>query len=296
MPGAALTDLEDASREIRHSVWLDGVRPSADAIGARGYAYGPYAHDGSPVAVDPHVLVLYMKGRTSIARVIGDTSEDAEVGPGDLSLQSTRMPSLWRWANPIEVLHVYITPQHLRSMAQRAFDRDVHAVKLHNRLRATDETIVQLGHDLVTELTTPRAGSDIAARAIGERLLVQLLRSHAEIERRDSAQGLDAATVARLEAYVEEHLAEGLELAQLARVTGYGVHHFCRLFRQSFDRSPHDYIRARRVEAAKQLLATSPHGIGEIALACGFADQSHLTRCFKSHVGVTPGRWRSSLA
>jgi AraC family transcriptional regulator len=289
---AKVIPLDAASDAVAHSIWLDGPRETADGIGARGYAYAPYAHAGPPVAIEPHVLILYVRGRTTIDRTIGRSQEHEEVGPGDLSLQSTASPAVWGWAQPIEVLHIYISPVHLRGMARRALRSQVSAVRLHNQLRVADDLIAQLGYDLIRELALPRApGAEIAARAIGDRLLVQLLRSHAEIEH-GGDQAFDDATAARLHAYIAEHLADTLELDALARVTGYGVHHFCRLFRHTFGQAPHDYVRERRLDAARSMLASSTRGISEIALACGFADQSHLTRCFKQQFGVTPARWR----
>ena len=55
--------------------------------------------------------------------------------------------------------------------------------------------------------------------------------------------------------------------------------------------TPHTYLVARRVSRAKELLAgASP--LSEVALACGFYDQSHFTRIFKAWSGVTPGQYR----
>jgi AraC family transcriptional regulator len=292
IPGSKLTRLDEASQAITHSIWLDGPHATAEGIGARGYAYAPYTQASAPVAVEPHVLILYVKGRTDIHRAIAGSVEREEVGPGDVSLQSTATPTWWAWSQAIEVLHVYISPPHLRSMAQRAFGRDVSLVRLHNRLRVSDDKLVQLGFDLIGELTEQPPGHELAARAIGDRLLVQLLRSHAELERRREARTFDANTVARIETFVAEHLADRLELPRLAHVAGYAVHHFCRLFRQTFAQAPHDFVRARRIAKAKGLLTDSKRSLSDIAMACGFADQSHMTRVFKEQVGVTPARWR----
>jgi AraC-like DNA-binding protein len=56
------------------------------------------------------------------------------------------------------------------------------------------------------------------------------------------------------------------------------------------------YIAARRVERAKRMMIISTESLTEIALNCGFADQSHLNRQFRRAVGVTPGQWRRSSA
>jgi AraC-like DNA-binding protein len=52
------------------------------------------------------------------------------------------------------------------------------------------------------------------------------------------------------------------------------------------------YVAARRVERAKLMMAGTRERLTDIALACGFADQSHLNRCFRRVVGTSPGLWR----
>ena len=57
---------------------------------------------------------------------------------------------------------------------------------------------------------------------------------------------------------------------------------------------PHQYVIARRVERARQLLQAGTNlSLAEVALRAGFSDQSHFCRHFKRLVGVTPGRFRT---
>lgn len=68
--------------------------------------------------------------------------------------------------------------------------------------------------------------------------------------------------------------------------------HFCRAFRQSMGIAPHLYMQNARIDQAKALLAKTDTRLGEVGLACGFADQSHFTRVFAQLAGMTPGAWR----
>lgn len=52
----------------------------------------------------------------------------------------------------------------------------------------------------------------------------------------------------------------------------------------------------RRVAAAKIRMRSEHMSLAQIALACGFSDQSHFTRVFSTVTGMTPGRWREKLA
>ncbi len=69
-------------------------------------------------------------------------------------------------------------------------------------------------------------------------------------------------------------------------------HPFARAFRQTTGMPPHRWLLARRVDRAKELLAASPMRLADIALACGFADQSHFTKVFTRMAGTSPGAWR----
>jgi AraC-like DNA-binding protein len=60
--------------------------------------------------------------------------------------------------------------------------------------------------------------------------------------------------------------------------------------------APHRWLINRRVELAKDLLRDRETSLSEIALRCGFADQSHFTRVFTRWAGVSPGAWRRDMA
>ena len=68
-----------------------------------------------------------------------------------------------------------------------------------------------------------------------------------------------------------------------------------RQFKASTGLPPHQYLIARRVERAQQLLQQDRDlSLAEIAACVGFSDQSVLTHHFKRLVGVTPGQFRRS--
>ena len=81
-------------------------------------------------------------------------------------------------------------------------------------------------------------------------------------------------------------------LVQLAEECGLSVAHFARAFRQSLKTSPHRWLLERRIERAMAMLSREQASLADIALACGFSDQSHFTRVFAKHAGVSPGQWR----
>jgi AraC family transcriptional regulator len=81
-------------------------------------------------------------------------------------------------------------------------------------------------------------------------------------------------------------------LVDVARACGLSRGHFTKAFRVATGLTPHQWLQRYRVDKAKTLLLNPSSSIAEIAGACGFADQSHLTRVFSRLVGSTPALWR----
>lgn len=104
--------------------------------------------------------------------------------------------------------------------------------------------------------------------------------------------GAEPRAVERARAYLDAHFAEDVDLAALAQVAGLSRFHLIRAFRRATGLTPHAWLTDRRIRAARPLLAAGLPP-SEVAQACGFADQSHLTRAFKARVGVTPGQFRA---
>jgi AraC family transcriptional regulator len=91
---------------------------------------------------------------------------------------------------------------------------------------------------------------------------------------------------------IEADLSVNHPLQALADAAGLGVRQFCRTFRQTTGQSPHQYLLRRRVEQAKLLIARKLPLV-DVALQCGFTDQSQLTRTFVRWVGTTPAKYRA---
>jgi AraC family transcriptional regulator len=104
--------------------------------------------------------------------------------------------------------------------------------------------------------------------------------------------GLSGWQLRRVTDFMTEHTAEDLALDELAALVDLSAKHFARAFRQSTGMPPHRWLIERRVDCARALLVESDLNLAEIALACGFADQSHFTATFRKSVGVTPGAYR----
>jgi transcriptional regulator GlxA family with amidase domain len=107
--------------------------------------------------------------------------------------------------------------------------------------------------------------------------------------------GLPPRAARRVREYIEAHLEENISIQILAQTAGLSMFHFARAFKQSEGVTPHDFVVQRRIRRVQQLLADTTLSLSEIAIASGFSDQSHCTRRFREHIGVTPSYYRWSL-
>jgi len=104
--------------------------------------------------------------------------------------------------------------------------------------------------------------------------------------------GLAPWQLRRAQELLHEKLSTKVPLHSVAAACRLSVSHFARAFKVSTGVAPHRWLMLERVAKARSLLAGSPMSLAEIALACGFADQSHLSRVFLRTEGVSPGAWR----
>lgn len=117
----------------------------------------------------------------------------------------------------------------------------------------------------------------------------------AEVSRRQIA-GRERNPPAWLKRVVEllhAQFSEPPTLLTLAKTVGVHPAHLAREFRRYYRCTVGDYVRQLRMESACRALSTSSTPLSEIALANGFADQSHFSRTFKRFTGMTPAAYRA---
>lgn len=91
---------------------------------------------------------------------------------------------------------------------------------------------------------------------------------------------------------LRRNLCADLPVEELASRCGLSRSYFTRAFKVSMGTPPHRWLLRERVRRAGEMLERTNESISLIALACGFADQSHLTRVFRVIVGLSPAAWR----
>ena len=96
----------------------------------------------------------------------------------------------------------------------------------------------------------------------------------------------------KIENYIQGHYAQELSMQGVAQVMNYSETHFCRLFKQCFKVNFSAYLNEFRIEQAKKMLMHTNATAKEIAIACGYQDNSYFIRVFKRFTGMTPVDYR----
>ena len=104
--------------------------------------------------------------------------------------------------------------------------------------------------------------------------------------------GLSPWQVRRLQERIEKDLDRSLTTAHLALTVKLSTGYFCHAFKRTFGVTPHAYISHARVKRAQEMMLMTGEPLSQIAVACGLADQSHLSRLFRKIVGQNPNSWR----
>jgi AraC family transcriptional regulator len=239
---------------------------------------------------DGHTFSLYLEGGSGTRR----TDHGGVNGwPGALCIMPQGASSEWEITDVFEFVHLYVPDEELRRTFTEIFDRDC---RLMIMPEATFDHAPALAEALRKVADATRSGDRLLADEAIAIALASLFVDprYGGIRPFTIKSGLAPAIRRRITDYIEAHLDAHITLPDLAAIAGLSEFHLQRMFRASCGVSPHGWVLHRRLAHAKALLAgTEP--IAQIASACGFSSQSHLTRVFKAMTGTTPLAYRQSV-
>ncbi len=104
--------------------------------------------------------------------------------------------------------------------------------------------------------------------------------------------GANGSEFAPVLAHMRDQFHAPMTNERLARLAHMSVRAFERKFRSCFHVTPQKYLRKLQMRMASRALVYTSQPLAEVAVGCGFADQSHFTREFRRHFGRTPGEYR----
>jgi AraC family transcriptional regulator len=197
---------------------------------------------------------------------------------------------------PLHVLFFYLPRGALDAIAEDGDAPRIGDLK-HEPVALDDETVARFGNVMLPALHRPDQVNQLFVDHILRGLGIYIAQSYGGMRplRPLIRGGLAVWQVRRAKEILSSNLDGRLPLTEVARECGLSASHFARAFRRSVGSAPHQWLLMHRVEVAKQKLRDGRLSLREIALSCGFADQSHLTQVFTRIIGTSPGTWRRAL-
>ncbi|MDA3628860.1 AraC family transcriptional regulator [Saccharopolyspora oryzae] len=236
-------------------------------------------------AAASHLVILHLDGPVTVRR--GQRfAESRRIPAGGLFLHPADRDLSVELGGELQTVHVYLSDAALQEAAGGP-------VELAEEFGGTDPLLEQL----VLSLDEVVRNWEPSARTYVDQLSC-LLGAH--LARRHSVRrpvlpdvaGLADREFGAVQELMRARLGEALPLADLAAVAGLSVSQFSRRFKARTGVAPHRYLVRLRLDQACRLLRTGEQPIAEIAVACGFSHQEHLTRVMRDRLGTTPAEVR----
>lgn len=256
--------------------------------------YGPLSNRSeSYPALDHHVISYFPSGRVRMIQRRAGETYDAVMSAGDSLLMPAGHPSEWEGDSPATArLRI---PCALISSAAKSLDRSGPSLfEIRNVFEMRDPFVERVALTLLGEMKrTPHPAQALIVDTVSCALAAHLLRSHtpSPLVEAGDAPPLSRRDIARLNDFIRDNIDRPVRLADLAGIVKVSRFHFARIFKRSMGCTALAFVEQCRIDHARALIADSDIPLAAIALMTGFADQSHFTRRFRKHTGLTPGAY-----
>jgi AraC family transcriptional regulator len=244
---------------------------------------------------DAHVLVFTLRDAPA-----HDFWLDGKISPAGPSARNTfniidlNAAPASRLTHPFDSLHFHIPRGALAELSEEAGTPGVTELRTDAGWNTYDPIVEQLQRYILSALEEPERGNRLFIDHLILALHAHVVSTYGGIRPYlpPHRGGLAPWQEKRAKEVIAANLGKDVSLPQIADECGLSTAHFSRAFKASTGSTPHGWLQARRVEQAKDLLLKPGPSLGDIAMACGFADQSHFTRIFRRLAHTTPGAWR----
>ena len=189
----------------------------------------------------------------------------------------------WRWFEQSDVVVVTLEPAAVERFAERELGLLLHETQFRDIPQFLDADLCAAGVMLRDTLEAGDVSSSVMFEAMARVFLVKLLQRYGKRRPEEVAVSgrFTSAHHRKVLAHVRANLDRTIVLENLAREVGMSPSSFSRTFKEVIGRTPMQFVMSYRVEQALDMMKDTTRPLGDIALACGFADQAHFSRSFK---------------
>lgn len=215
--------------------------------------------------------------------------------PGNAMLMAAGQDSVWQCSTAMSELHVFLDPAIVEEVAQEIGGRSFGLIE---GVGLVDPAIRDISLQLLAEIEHPGIGTQLFADTMARTLALQLLRRHSTARNPDVEPRIEMTSrqLRRAIDYIESYLDHDLSLDSISAAATMSPFRFARAFKKTTGQSPRQFVIARRIARAKELLRSTDRDLTDVAHLVGFSTQSHFTAVFSRRCGTTPKRYRDSLS
>jgi AraC-like DNA-binding protein len=221
------------------------------------------------------------------------------LGAGALNCLDLREAWTMDLSEPFDSFHAFIPLTAFDEVTSEMKRSRIDGLHCPIGVQHTDETMLNLARALNPVLARPEHATALFTDHVFLAMVAHLAGMYGGLDNRDlRAQAapkrrmLTPLQERRVTTRLLDDLTSDPSLAELAALCGLSRGHFIRAFKQATGMPPHRWLLMQRVKRAKDLLRGTDMSLADLAVACGFADQSHLTRVFSKAFHISPGAWQ----
>ena len=241
--------------------------------------FSKHVHEGYTIGVIEYgAQRFYRSGGSHIA----DKNSIILVNADDVHTGESATPNGWGYRA------MYPTPEHFRQIS----------IDLYNGKNTTPyfQSSVIKDPQLAAQLRLIFSqvevnGSKLLMETLFYATLINLTLRHSSTTSTPKDVSGSKQKLLLVKEFLDSYPEEDISLAQLAAISGLSQFHFIRQFKKHFDLAPHAYQIQARLKKAKYLLKLGVKS-SQVAIDCGFHDQSHFIHHFKKALGTTPSRFQ----
>ncbi|WP_170330982.1 helix-turn-helix domain-containing protein [Ruegeria arenilitoris] len=274
------------------------VRPSAAALMSVRYFQAEPNRMPEEVFEEHHVLLNLQTKAHRVQNWRDGVLRDFTFCKDEVVVTPAGTRSGWRWHEKSDVIVITLDPAKVKQFAQTELGMLLAPQQFQDLPQFSDLDLCAAGVILRDALETDDLSSAVMFEAMSRVFLVKLLQKYGKRRAEDVelSSRFTSRHYQRVLTYVQKRLDQTITVDQLAAEAGMSPSHFARAFKETLGSTPMQYVLAYRIEQAMKMMEDAECPLGNIALACGFADQAHFTRSFKQVVGQTPRAFRSALS